>query len=243
MLRCVHGLLIKPTHSPGVIQMKTNIQAVIFDVDGTLVDSVHQHAQAWQDAFDRFGKCLDFETVRNQIGKGGDQILPTFLSKSEIQSFGDELKEYRGKHFKEVYLHKIKPFAKVRDLFEHIIDTGKRTAVGSSAHSDELDHYLELCGVADLVDVKTCADDADRSKPHPDIFEAALSKLGETPSRTMVVGDSPYDAEAALKINLKAIGFLSGGFDREWLEKSGFCAIFANPSDLLQRYSESPLAD
>lgn len=215
------------------------IEAIIFDIDGTLVDSVDHHAKAWQDAFEHYGKNIDFQKIRNQIGKGGDQLLPTFLTKAEIDQFGDALKTYRAEIFKKNYIAKVKPFPRVRELFERIKKDGKRIGIGSSAHKSELDHYLKLCKVDDLVDAATSADDADKSKPHPDIFEAALSKLGETPERTIVVGDSPYDAEAANKIRMRTIGMLCGGFDKEKLEHAGVVEIFLAPADLLQKYDQS----
>ncbi|MBS1955240.1 MAG: HAD family hydrolase [Cyanobacteria bacterium SZAS-4] len=218
------------------------IEAIIFDIDGTLVDSVDLHAHAWQDAFEHFGKNIDFQVIRDQIGKGGDQLLPTFLSKDEISKFGDQLKQYRGEHFKKHYLQKVKPFSKVRELFQYARKDNKKIAIGSSAHEDELQHYLKLCKIDDLVDAVTCADDADKSKPHPDIFEAALAKLGETPQRTIVIGDSPYDAEAANKISMRTIGVLCGGFKRETLEEAGVVEIFDSPTDLLQKYDQSILA-
>lgn len=215
------------------------IEAIIFDIDGTLVDSVDYHAQAWQKAFDHFGKSFEFQAIRDQIGKGGDQLLPTFLTKSETDRIGEALKQHRSEIFKEHYLARVKPFSGVRELFERIREDGKRIGIGSSAHKDELEHYLKLCKVIDLVDAATSADDADKSKPHPDIFEAALSKLGETPQRTIVVGDSPYDAEAANKISMRTIGMLCGGFDRSILEEAGVVEIFETPSDLLKNYERS----
>lgn len=209
------------------------IEAFIFDIDGTVVDSVDLHAAAWQDAFEHFGKNLDFQIVRNQIGKGGDQLLPTFLSKAEISQYGEALKMYRDAHFKKQYLNRVKPFSKVRELFQRLKDSGKKVAIGSSAHEEELNHYLKLCQVEKLVDAITCADDAEKSKPHPDIFEAALAKLGETPERTIVVGDSPYDVEAANKIRMRTICVLCGGFSKSSLEKAGAVAIYNSPSDLL----------
>jgi len=218
------------------------IDALIFDVDGTLVDSVSLHAKAWQDAFLRYGKSIDFQEIRNQIGKGGDEILPAYLSSKEIQSFGDELKEYRGEHFKKTYISSIRAFPHVRELFEKIKSEGKKIALGSSAHKEELEHYISLANIGDLVDIKTSADDADKSKPHPDIFEAALTKLGTYATNTIVVGDSPYDAEAASRAHIESIGFLCGGFDSNWLLEAGFIALYDGPQDLLTNYWRSPLA-
>ncbi|HEY9733508.1 MAG TPA: HAD family hydrolase [Drouetiella sp.] len=215
------------------------IEAIIFDVDGTLVDSVDYHARAWQAAFEHFGKNVSFETIRDQIGKGGDHILPTFFSESEVERIGEALKKYRGDFFKKHYLPKVKPFSSVQKLFQHLKDQGKRLGIGSSAHSEELNHYLQICKIENLVDVSTSADDADRSKPDPDIFEAALSKLGETPDRTVVIGDSPFDAEAANKISMRTIGFLCGGFEKAKLEQVGMIELFEGPADLLQNYNRS----
>jgi HAD superfamily hydrolase (TIGR01549 family) len=216
--------------------------AVIFDMDGTLIDSVDLHARAWQDALKKFGKIVDFPVIREQIGKGGDQILPLFLTKEEVDEFGDELTEYRGKHFKAKYIDQIKPFPKVRELFEKIKEDGKKIAIGSSAKAKELDHYMKLVNVADLVDVKTCADDTAQSKPHPDIFEVALEKLQCYAQQTVVIGDSPYDAEAARKINIPAIGVLCGGFSREILEDAGTVAIYGGPADILGSYAQTMIA-
>ncbi|HVF27838.1 MAG TPA: HAD hydrolase-like protein, partial [Pyrinomonadaceae bacterium] len=86
------------------------IKAVIFDIDGTLVDSVDLHAKAWQETFKKFGKEIPFADVRRQIGKGGDQLLPVFFSKKELDEFGEEMEEYRGELFKKEYLPRVKAF-------------------------------------------------------------------------------------------------------------------------------------
>ena len=104
------------------------IQAVIFDVDGTLVDSVDLHARAWKDAFQRFGRDVPFEEVRHQIGKGADQLLPVFFSNEELREFGAQLEEYRAELFKQAYLPRVTVFPKVRELFRKIVGDGKRIA-------------------------------------------------------------------------------------------------------------------
>lgn len=117
------------------------LRAVIFDIDGTLVDSVDLHARAWQEAFRHFGREIPFEQIRSQIGKGGDQLLPVFLSEAEIRKFGKELEEYRSNLFKREYLPLVRPFPKVRELFEKLRSDGKQIALASSAKGDELEAY------------------------------------------------------------------------------------------------------
>jgi HAD superfamily hydrolase (TIGR01549 family) len=217
--------------------------AVIFDVDGTLVDSVALHAHAWVDAFRDFGHAVAFEDARRQIGKGGDQLLPVFLDRAEIEARGPALEEHRGKILKERYLPRIAPFPEVRALFERLIADGKRVALASSAKEDELAHYKRLAKIDDLVRVETSSDDAEKSKPHPDIFEAALARLGPTdPAAVVVVGDTPYDAEAAAKAGLRTVGLTCGGWSEAELREAGCVAVYRDPADLLARYAGSPLA-
>jgi HAD superfamily hydrolase (TIGR01509 family) len=218
-------------------------KAVIFDIDGTLVDSVDLHARAWQETFSKFGREIEFEKVRHQIGKGGDQLMPVFFSKEELDKFGDEMEKYRGELYKRAYLSHVRPFPAVRALFERIRRDGKRIALASSAKEDEVKIYKDLVNVADLVEEESSADDAARSKPHPDIFAAALSRLGDVDaSDAIAIGDTPYDAQAAGKINIKTIGVLCGGFPEAELRAAGCIAIFNDPADLLARYEQSPLS-
>lgn len=219
------------------------IKAVIFDVDGTLIDSVDFHAEAWQRAIQKYGKEVEFSAVRQQIGKGGDMLMPVFFSKEELDEFGEEMEKYRGELFKNEYMPRIKPFPKVRELFERILQDGKRVALASSAKKDELAHFKEVTIIADLVHGETSSDDAERSKPHPDIFEAALGELSNpTIEETIVIGDTPYDAIAAGKINLQTIGVLCGGFPEQSLRDAGCIRIYQDPADLLANYDQSPLA-
>src|SRR5919199_1545046 len=148
------------------------IKAVIFDIDGTLVNSVDLHAQAWKEAFKQFGKDIPYQQVRHQIGKGGDQLMPVFFSREELEEFGEEMEEYRSKIFKRDYLPRVRAWPKVRELFQRIKQDGKRIALASSAKEEELKVYKKLAQIEDLVEESTSADDADKSKPHPDIFKA-----------------------------------------------------------------------
>lgn len=219
------------------------ISTALFDVDGTLVDSVDLHAEAWRRAFAHFGKQVSFDDVRSQIGKGGDQLLPVFFSKEELARRGAEIEEFRGALFKREMMPLVRPFPEVRSLIERLRRGGCRVAVASSAKEDELGHYLELCEIERLVDGATSKDDAARSKPHPDIFAAALAKVpGARKEEAVVVGDSPWDVQAAKRLGVPSIGVLCGGFPAALLRAEGAIALYRDPADLLARYRDSPFA-
>jgi HAD superfamily hydrolase (TIGR01509 family) len=219
------------------------IKAVIFDVDGTLVDSNELHVQAWIDAFWYFGKDVSYEELCEQMGKGSDQLMPVFCSKEELDKFGSELAEYRVEIFTGGYLHKVRPFPKVRELFERIKADGLQIALASSAKEEELEQHKKNLKIADLLEAATSADDAERSKPHPDIFQAALDSLdGVEPEEAVVIGDSPFDIEAAGRAGIRTIAVLSGGFAEERLREAGATEVYADVAELLERYDNSMLA-
>ena len=210
---------------------------MIFDVDGTLVDSVDLHAEAWRVAFEKFGKTFPFHEIRRQIGKGSDQLLPVFLSKQELDQFGEDLDQYRSELFKKEYLPRVQGFARVRELVQRLKNDGKQIVLASSAKADELDAYKRIARIDDLIESETSSDDADKSKPYPDIFQAALARLKDVaPENAIVIGDTPYDAEAASKANLATIGLLCGGWTKEELRRAGCSAIYLNAEDLLLHY-------
>jgi HAD superfamily hydrolase (TIGR01549 family) len=214
------------------------LKAAIFDVDGTLIDSVDFHAQAWVDAFAEFGVTVPFEKVRSQIGKGGDNLMPVFLSEKQLHTFGEDLDAFRSGHFKRKYLEYLRPFAGVRPLFERLIADGVRIALASSAKQDELQIYKKIAQIDDLLDAETSSEDAEESKPAPDIFHAALRQLqGIARDRIVVFGDTPYDAEAAAKAGLRSIGVLCGGFAASSLTRGGCSAIYRSPSNMLVNYA------
>ncbi len=223
--------------------LKKKVRGALFDVDGTLIDSVDQHARAWRDAFREFGKQVTKEEVRSQVGKGSDQFLPVFLTRQEIKRFGKELVERRGKIYLKRYFPRVKPFPKVKELLRGIRAAGVRVVLASSAEENELKKYVKLAGIGNLIENYTSSEDAQKSKPHPDIFKAALKKLGKVrKGEVLVVGDSPFDAEGAKCAGLKSIGFLSGGFTRAQLRRAGVCEIYRNPADLLKKFNRSVLA-
>lgn len=218
------------------------IRNVIFDVDGTLIDSNRAHAEAWQRAFAKYDKHFALGVLLKQIGKGGDQLLPEFLSAEEIAYFGKELEKYRGELFQQEYLPHIKAFPEVRLLAERIRQNGGRIIFASSAKEEEIEEFKRITNLADLLKDTTSADDAASSKPEPDIFLAALKKLGNPPkAETVVVGDTPYDAISARKAGLQIIGVTCGGWTAEDLRQAGCVEVYASPSDLLAHFNASLL--
>ncbi|ATB29040.1 haloacid dehalogenase [Melittangium boletus DSM 14713] len=216
------------------------VQNVIFDVDGTLVDSVDEHAEAWRRAFLEFGRDVPFAHVRSQIGKGADQLMPVFFSEDELEKFGKELEDYRAALFQREFMPKLRPFPQVRELFQRLRQDGVRLALASSAKDEELERYIRLCRIEGLTEAETAKDDAARSKPHPDIFDAAMERLGRPePHTVVVVGDTPFDALAAGKLGLMSVGLRCGGFSEEDLRTAGCRAIYQDPAHLLAQYEAS----
>jgi HAD superfamily hydrolase (TIGR01509 family) len=169
--------------------------------------------------------------------------MPVFLSQHELERFGEDLERLRLEIFTRDYLPNVEPFPKVRELFERLKGDGAQIALASSSRETEVEHHMKNLDVEELVDVATSKDDAERSKPCPDIFQTALARLdGVAADEAIVVGDSPYDAQAAREAGLKTIGLLCGGFDEDVLREAGCIAIYRDVADLLANYEDSPLA-
>jgi phosphoglycolate phosphatase-like HAD superfamily hydrolase len=214
-------------------------KGVIFDVDGTLVDSVDLHAAAWQNALRHLGHPLPYKKVRQQIGKGADQLLPALLPAAVVARRGKEIERFRGALFKRDYLPMVRGFSGVRALVQRLLVEGARIALASSARHDELAAYKRSAEIDDLVEAEAARGDAAHSKPDPDIFVAALERLKLAARDAIVVGDTPYDAEAARKAGMAAIGVLCGGFPESELRAAGCVEVFHGPADLLHCLDES----
>ena len=215
------------------------IKAIIFDLDGTLVDSVKYHAEAWVKAFKEYGYDFSHEKLSQQIGKGSEYIVGELLSSEEAEKLHSDIAKYRKQYYQDNLLEKVQPFPKVKELFETIKADNIKLVLASSAREETIEHYQKLLDIEDLTDGATSTDDVEKSKPEPDIFTSALAKLdGITPEEVIVVGDSPYDAIAAKKIDLTTIGLLGGGFSAETLTDAGCVAIYKDPADLLDNYPQ-----
>jgi HAD superfamily hydrolase (TIGR01509 family) len=215
------------------------VKAVLSDIDGTLVESNWLHAAAWRDAFAAVGIELELEEVRRQIGKGGDELIPVFVPWWKRKQIEEPLKAYRKFLFETDYMAKVKPFSRVRELMQRMKQAGIKVALASSAKRDELDAYKKIANIEDLVDENTSADDADRAKPHPDIFQATLDKLGLKPCEALALGDTPYDAEAAGKANVWTVGVTTGGWSEKELLDAGCVEVWRDVADLLDNFDRS----
>jgi HAD superfamily hydrolase (TIGR01549 family) len=198
------------------------LQGLLFDIDGTLVDSNDYHARCWIEAFAHFGKHLGYDVIRHQIGKGGDLLVPDLLNAKEMREFGDAVKKYRSKLYKKKYLEEVKPFPFVERLFEELRAKKIRLALASSSNEEEVEYYTRLLNAEQFIEGSTSKSDAKFSKPSPEIFEAALERAGSEAKFTFAVGDTPYDVLAAHRIAMPVIAVLSGGFERDLLAKSEF---------------------
>jgi HAD superfamily hydrolase (TIGR01509 family) len=218
------------------------VRAVLFDVDGTLVDTNDLHAAAWRETFRHFGHEVDFETVRGQIGKGGDNLIPTLLPDLP-EAERKRMETFRSDLFTRDYLPRAVAFPGVKGLFERLYEDGIVIALASSSGKAEVGFHLNLIDCERLVSATTSKDDVESSKPCPDIFEAALAKVAPHGVHdTIVVGDSPWDVKAAARAGLRCVAFRSGGFPDEALLKEGAAALYDGAQDLLERYDSSLFA-
>ena len=212
--------------------------AVLLDIDGTLVDSNGAHAAAWSDAFAAHGRHHPPEQVRPLIGKGGDKLLRELASLDDESGEGKRIAEARGEIFRKRYLSAVTPTPGAAAFVEWLLESRLTVVIATSAKEDEVKALLTICGGQALVKDATTSDDAERSKPDPDILVAALEKSGSSPDRAIMIGDTPYDIEAASRAGLATIAFRCGGWDDTALH--GAIAIYDDPRQLLDHLCESP---
>src|SRR2546421_9627129 len=217
----------------------TNIHAVIFDVDGTLVDSNDAQARSWVDALKEFGYSVPYEKVRPLIGMGGDKVLPETIGVQKDSEKGKQISKRRSEIFKEKYPPNVKPFPDAQKLLDRMREQGLKLAIATSAQPDELRPLLQIVGAADLIEEKTSSQDAKSSKPDPDIMQVTLKKVGYPANEVVMIGDTPYDIEAASKVGVGTIAFRCGGWNDADL--AGAIAIYNDPAAPLAHYDSPPL--
>jgi HAD superfamily hydrolase (TIGR01509 family) len=230
---CEHHLALNP-------RIMKPLKAVLLDVDGTLVDSNDAHAQAWSEVFERNGYPGTFERVRELIGQGGDKLVPEITGLDETSHEAERLKKERSALFSRVYLPQLRGFPGVPALLGKLRSKGLELVVASSASEDELVPLLDACAALPFVQHKTSADDAKHSKPDPDIVQVALRKAGCAPSEAVMLGDTPYDVQAASKAGVPTVALRSGGHSDAAL--SGAIAIYDDVADLLANFDTSVFA-
>lgn len=215
------------------------MSAVIFDVDGTLVDSNDAHAHAWVDALAEAGHAVPFARVRPLIGMGGDKLLPKVTGIDPESPEGKRIAERRGAILLERYVPHLQPTRGARELLRRLRADGHRLYVATSAKREELEPLLRIAGGGRLFEETTSSDDARNSKPDPDIVAAALRQTGGPASDAVMIGDTPYDVEAATRAGVRIIALRSGGWDGDRL--AGAVAVYDDPHDLLQKYERTGL--
>lgn len=216
-----------------------HITAVIWDIDGTLVDSNDQHAHAWVEALKRGGYSVPYREVRRLVGMGSDKMLPITAGVKKDTPEGKQLSAWWSEIFKAKYLDNIRAFPRAKELLQRLHDRGLGLAVASSGEEDIVQKLIDTVGAGNLFHQETSSADAKQSKPDPDIIQAALEKLRCKAEDVVMVGDTPYDIEAAGKAGVQVIGLRSGGWTDEDLR--GAIAVYDSPADMLDHLDRAPL--
>ncbi len=222
--------------------MQTQVHGVLFDIDGTLLDSNDAQAQAWIDAMDQHGYQVPFERVRSLIGKGGDRVLLETIGVEKESELGKQLSQQRKQIFLNRYLPAVQALPEAQALLQRLHDAGLQLVVATSAEPDELEALLHAVGPhADkLFAQHITSRDVKESKPSSDTVQRALQQCGCAPHEAIMIGDTPYDVQAATQAHVPVIAFRSGGWSDKDLHNA--IAIYDGPADLLAHYAQSPLS-
>jgi HAD superfamily hydrolase (TIGR01549 family) len=214
---------------------------VILDVDGTLVDTNYQHALAWWRAFRRHDIDVPVWRIHRSIGMGGDQMIPALLGDEVETERGDALRDAEKEVYMGQLIEEVEAFPDAHDFVAFLVERGHDVVLSSSAKAEEIEHYLDLLDVRDLVAGWTTSADVEQTKPEPDVVQAGMEKLGEADGAVMI-GDSLYDVEAAGRTGVPTVGLLTGGFAVAELREAGAVAVFESLTALRERIDETPLA-
>jgi HAD superfamily hydrolase (TIGR01509 family) len=211
------------------------VRATLLDVDGTLIDANYHHAIAWYRAFRRSGITLPLWRIHRHVGMGGDQLVPALAGEETDERLGDEIRDARDDEYERL-IGEVAPLEGARDLIADLKERGRTVVLASSSIERHLDHFLDLVGARELLDGWTTKDDVEATKPEPDLVRAALEKAG-TEDATML-GDTPWDVEAARKAGLETVCLVTGGFSAQELREAGAAAVFESLGDVRERLEE-----
>jgi HAD superfamily hydrolase (TIGR01509 family) len=214
--------------------------AAILDVDGTLVDTNYQHTLAWYRAFRQNGITLPMWKIHTHIGMGGDQLVGSLTSEAVEEEKGDEIRAAE-KALYMALIEEVEPFRESREFIVDLTQSGHTVVLASSAKADEIEHYIDLLDVRSIADAWTTSADVESTKPEPDLVKAALEKAGADAGDAVMVGDTPWDIEAARDAGVDTIAVITGGFSRAELEEAGAVCVFESVAELRARLSETPL--
>jgi HAD superfamily hydrolase (TIGR01509 family) len=212
----------------------------ILDVDGTLVDTNYHHALAWFRAFRQHDVVLPIWRIHRHMGMGGDQLIAALTDDATEDEKGDDIRAAEKVLYGEL-IGEVELMNGARELIERLEGDGKKVVLASSAKAEELDHYLDQLDAREIVDDWTTSADVENTKPEPDLVKAALDKAGADPNDAVMVGDTPWDCEAAERAGVRTIALMTGGFSEQELREGGAAAVFESIPDLLDGLGETPL--
>jgi HAD superfamily hydrolase (TIGR01549 family) len=212
--------------------------AAILDIDGTLVDSNYFHAVAWFRAICAHGHTVPMWRIHRAIGMGSDQLIGALLGDEVEEGEGDDIRAVEKERYFEL-IEEVRPLDGARELIEDLKRAGHTVVLASSAKPDEVEHYLDLLEARELADAWTTSGDVERTKPYPDLVQAALERAGGGPG--VMVGDSVWDCKAAENADVDTIAVLTGGFSDGELLKAGAVIVFPSIQELRRRLSWTPL--
>jgi HAD superfamily hydrolase (TIGR01509 family) len=214
------------------------LRGVLLDIDGTLLDSNAAHAESWRDALAEAGRDVPASRIQPLIGMGGDKLIPIVTGLADDHPDAERLRQRRGEIFRERYLPGLRPTPGAAELVGRLREAGLRLVVATSAGGSELEGLLERAGVPELGQLATTSSDADRSKPDPDIVAAALALAGLRPTEAVMIGDTPYDVDAAARAGVPLVAVRCGGWPDRAL--AGALAVYDDPADILRGWLQSP---
>ncbi|GAA1441997.1 HAD family hydrolase [Leifsonia poae] len=213
-----------------------SLSAVLFDVDGTLVDSNFLHVDAWQRAFAELGQPVDAWRIHRAIGQDSSRLLRSVAGEHD-DDWNSRAKDLHSQYYREL-APRLRSFSRAAELLRELSGRGITVVLATSAPDDELELLRAAIGADDAIRAATSADDVEEAKPDPGILEVALDRAGASPSEALMVGDSVWDLKAAARAHIRSIGMLCGGVGPSELLDAGAWDLFDDPADLLSRLDE-----